>query len=82
MQLIEVPTRVTPTASTLLDLVVTNNPGLVLSKTVVPVAVADHDLVSIKLNIAKPKRQKTIRTFHQLALYDNNKYFICDRSIS
>ncbi len=80
VQLIEVPTRVTPTSSTLLDLVVTNNPGLVLSKTVVPVAAADHGLVSITLNIAKHKRHKTIRTFRQLALCDNNTF--CNSIVS
>lgn len=45
----QMPTRVTPTAATLLDLIITNTPDNVLTKSVVPQVIADHDLIRIKL---------------------------------
>ena len=68
-QMIEEPTRVTPTSATLLDLIITNKPDLVLVKSVVPQVIADHDLISIKVNIRKPKRQPVTKTFRHLGKY-------------
>ncbi len=56
VQLIDVPTRMTVTSATLLDLINTNNPDLVLTKVVVPNLISDHDLIGIKANIIKPGR--------------------------
>ncbi len=43
MQLIDTPTRVTATSATPLDLIITNNPDLVLDKVPVPNLISDHD---------------------------------------
>ena len=68
-QIIDKPTRVTATSSTLLDLAITNKPDTVLSHDVVPQEVADHDLISITVDIRKPKRSPVIKTFRHLGLY-------------
>ncbi len=47
-QIIDKPTRITSTSATLLDLVIANNPGIVLNHVVVPQVIADHDLISEK----------------------------------
>lgn len=70
VQLIDVPTRVTATSATVLDLVVTNNPDSVLGKEVVPNFISDHDLISIMINITKPRRKPIIKTFRQFKNYD------------
>ncbi len=80
MQLIDVPTRMTATPATLLDLIITNNPDLVLTKVVVPNLISDHDLISIKINIIKPRRQPLIKTFHQLKNY--GKDIFCNLMMS
>ncbi len=72
LQLIDEPTRVTPTSATLLDLVITNNPSLVLTKNVVPQVIADHDLISIVVSIRKPKRKPLTRTFRHLGGYSSD----------
>ncbi len=46
-QMIDEPTRVTPTSATLFDLIFTDTPNLVLVKSVVPQVIAGHDLISI-----------------------------------
>ncbi len=71
-QLIEEPTRVTPTSASLLDLVITNSPNLVINKDVVPQVIADHDLISIFVNISKPKRKPLMKTFRHLGSYSSD----------
>ncbi len=55
-QLIDKPTRETPTSSTLLDVIITNKPDMVIQAYVIPGIVVDHVLVGISVNILKPKR--------------------------
>ena len=74
-QIISKPTRVTPTSSTLLDLVITNKPDAIHSCDVVPHEVSDHDLISISVNIKKPKRPSVIRTFRHLGNYKRGFLF-------
>ncbi len=74
--MIDEPTRVTPTSATLLDLVINNKPDLVLAQSVIPQVIADHDLISIKVNIRKPKRKPVIKTFRHLGKY--NKDTLCE----
>ncbi len=62
-QIIDKPTRITSTSATLLALIITNNPDLVLNHDVVPQVIADHDLISVQINVKKPKRQPNVRTF-------------------
>ncbi len=54
----------TATPSALFDLIITNNPDLVLDQ-LVPSSIPDHDLIGIKINITKPRRQSLIKTFCQ-----------------
>lgn len=65
-QLVNKPTRITHTSSTLLDLIITNKPSSVLICDVVPQQVADHDLVCITVDVNKPKRLPMIKTFRHL----------------
>ena len=75
-QMIDEPTRVTSTSATLLDLVVTNEPSYILEKSVVPQVIADHDLIGIKVNLRKPKREPLMKTFRHLGSY--NKDILCE----
>ncbi len=71
-QIIDKPTRITSISATLLDLVITNNPGIVLNHDVVPQVIADHDLISVEINVKKPKRQPVVRTFRHLRDYSKD----------
>ncbi len=73
-QIIDKPTRVTPTSSALLDIVITNKPDTIYSCDVVPQEVADHDLISITVDICKPKRLPVIRTFPHLGHYTKENF--------
>ena len=74
IQVIDKPTRVTPTSSTLLNLIITNKPDTIYSCDVVPQEVADHDLISIAVDICKPKRSPVIRTFRHLGDYTKENF--------
>ena len=73
-QIIDKPTRVTPTSATLLDLVITNKPDLILTHNIVPQIIADHDLVSVQVDISKPKRQPVTKTFRHLGKYSQETF--------
>ncbi len=60
----------TSTSATLLDLAITNNPPMILSQEVVPQVIAGHDLISVTIDVSKPKRQPGMRTFRHLANYN------------
>ena len=70
-QIIDKPTRITTISATLLDLVITNNSGIVLSH--VPQVIADHDLINVKVDISKLKCWPIIRTFCHLGNYSQEK---------
>ncbi len=74
VQIIDVPTRVTSTSATLLDLIITNNSDAILGKSVVPQLISDHDLIGIKVNITKPRRLPEIKTFRQLRHYNKDTF--------
>ncbi len=78
-QIIDKPTRVTPTSSTLLDLAITNNPNAVCSWDVVPQEIADHDLISMVIDISKPKRLPVVRAFCHLGHYTRETF--CSRLV-
>ena len=69
MQIIDKPTRITSNSSTLIDVIITNRVDLVLYSDVIPSPIADHELLSLSINIKKPKREKEIRTFRCLTHY-------------
>ncbi len=68
-QLVNQPTRVMPMSSTLSDFIVTNKPDAVSSYDVVPQEISDHDLISIVVDISKPKRQPVVRNFRHFGDY-------------
>ncbi len=61
-QIINKPTRVTPNSATLLDILVTNKPELIIHRDAVPKIIADHDLITATINITKRKRIPETRT--------------------
>lgn len=71
-QLIDKPTRITEKSRTLLDVLITNNSSLVTSHEVLPLSIGDHELISAKLNLSKPKKERIFRTFRQLTNYSND----------
>ena len=68
-QLVNKPTRITHTSSTLLDLAITNKPSAMLSSDVVSQEIADHELTSITVDITKPKKLTVLKTFRHLGFY-------------
>ena len=67
--MIDKPTRITPTSSTLLDILITNREESVLNVEVNPSIVADHEHISFFINIEKPKRKPVISTSRSLKNY-------------
>ena len=68
-QLITKPTRITDTSKTLLDVIITNNTDMVIKSDVYPCEIADHELISMEINISKPKRQPIYKQMHSFANY-------------
>ncbi len=66
-------TRVTPISATLLDVAITNENDIIVTHDVVLQVIADHDLISVTINVTKPKRQPVRRTFRHLGGYCNLK---------
>lgn len=73
-QVIDKATRTTSTSSTLLDLIITNKPDIILSHDVVPLVIADHDLVSVVINVRKPRKRSVVKTFRDLKNYDKDTF--------
>ncbi len=65
--MIDKPTRVTPTSATLLDVTITNKNYIITTHDVIPQVIAD--LISVTVNVTKPKRQPVKRTFRHLGGY-------------
>ena len=68
-QLIDKPTRITGHSSTLLDVIITNRADMALLSNVIPSPVADHEMISMIINIQKPKREQLVKTFRCLSNY-------------
>lgn len=68
-QMIKKPTRITDSSATLIDIVVTNKPDSVLHSDATPCPVGDHELISITIDLRRPKREPFIKTFRQLRSY-------------
>ena len=71
-QVIDKPTRITETSSTLIDVLITNREDMILKTDVVPCPVADHELISSYINISKPKRVPEVKTYRCLENYSAN----------
>lgn len=76
IQLIKKPTRITSSSSTLLDVIITNRPGIVVQTDVLPCPVADHELITVTINIKKNKREPVIKTFRCMRNY--TKQNLCE----
>ena len=73
-QIIDKPTRITSHSATLLDLIITNKPEMILSNEVVPHVIADHHLVSVVINVKKPRKIPVIKTFQDMKHYDKDTF--------
>ena len=62
-QVIDKPTRITEHSSTLLDLIITNDINMIVQSEVTPSPIADHEMVSILINIRKPEKKLEVRTY-------------------
>ena len=73
-QVIDKPTRITRNSSTLLDVVLTNKVEMILKSDVEPSNVADHEIISIVINILKPKHEPIVRTYRSHKNYSPNVF--------
>ncbi len=73
-QIVDKPTRVTPQSATLLDVIVINTRDTVIHKDVIPNVIADHDLITATIDIRKPKRAATIKTFRHLGAHSKDAF--------
>eukprot|EP00794_Sanderia_malayensis_P004093 gene4093-4647_t len=72
-QLIQKPTRITNSTSTLIDIIGTNNPATIRDARVIPTGIGDHDMVGCvrKINLTREApRQITCRNYRN---YDSDK---------
>ena len=76
-QVVDRPTRITENSSTLLDILITNNPDMLTKLDVVPCQIADHEIIMVDINLKKPKHKPQIKTFRSLANYSPDA--LCER---
>lgn len=75
VQVVETATRVTPSTSTLIDLVFISDRELLLQSTVEPVPdISDHDLVVCSLDIRSNEAIPYLRTYRTLKYFDMNTF--------
>ena len=79
-QLINKPTRIAPPSATLLDIIATNKPVSVIHSDSIPCSVGDHELVSVTINLRKPKRQPVVKSFRQMKNY--SPHILCNLLLS
>ncbi len=80
--MINKPTRVTPTSAAFLDVAITNENNIIVTHDAVTQVIADHDLISVRVNVTNPKRQPVKRTFRHLGGYCKLKRcsLLCENS--
>ena len=61
-QIITKATRITPSSAILLDIIVTNNSQSIIHSDVIPCPVADHELITVTVNLRKPRRVPIFKT--------------------
>ena len=71
-QLIKKPTRITANSATLIDLIITNKKDFIVDVDVLSCSVADHELVTVTINVRKEKRTPSTKTFRSLEYYSQN----------
>ena len=79
-QLVSKPTRITSNTATLIDLMITNNKSMIAELDILPSPIADHEAISVLLNIAKPKRLPIFKTYRCLKNYSTD--VICNLLMS
>ncbi len=62
-------------SATLLDIIATNIYDTVIHKDVIPNVSADHDLITVIVNITKPKRKTVMKIYHHLGAYSNDALY-------
>ena len=73
-QIIEKPTRITQHSRTLLDLIITNRVDMIVQSDVTPSSIADHEVISMLVNIRRPKNIPEIRTYRCRKNYSSNTF--------
>ena len=73
-QVINKPTRITVNSSTLLDVAITNKIGMIVDSDVIPSPIADHEIISIIINIRKPKQEPETRTYRSRRNYNQSTF--------
>ncbi len=73
-QLVHKSTRITPTSSIILDVIITNRPDFAIHVDVVPRAIADHDLMSVTADISKHKRAPITKTVRDFSNYSSDSF--------
>lgn len=73
-QQIKTPTRITAQSSTLLDVIRASNLDSVVSSDTLPAPIADHDMVTVTINISKPKLLEQEKTFLCMVNYSKEKF--------
>ena len=73
-QMIENPTRITNTSRTLIDVAITNRKEKVLSANVEACHVSDHEMISLTVDMSKPKRERELKTFRSLKDYTQETF--------
>ncbi len=68
-QIVETPTRVITNYTTLLNVIITNTPNIIIASEVTPSPIFDHDLISAAINLHKTKHQPLVVTKCQLRNY-------------
>ena len=68
-QVIDWPTHITSHSSTLLDVAITNNVEMIMNSDLIPSPIADHEIISIVINIHKPKHEPEMRTYRSRKNY-------------
>ncbi len=71
-QIINTPTRITPTSTTLLDEIITSKSDIITQSYAIPCTIADHELIGASVNILKPKRQPIVVTKRDLRNYNGD----------
>ena len=61
VQVINEPTRITPTSKTLLDVVITNAHEIISGSEVTASHLSEHELISVEIDLRKPKRKPEVK---------------------
>ncbi len=73
-QLITKPTRITSNSATLLDVIVTNRPSSALQCDVFPCPLGDHELITVSVNLQRPRRLPTVKIIRDLSKYSPSMF--------